>query len=84
VSPTKPPSSSSDDRLYVRPVSIRILVAASVAIASLVGVIGLYLGNERLIAAEHLTPLRVWTLRALVLLAALVGGWQVRRRSRRR
>jgi predicted tellurium resistance membrane protein TerC len=86
VSPEKASSSNDDDDdgLYVRPISIKILVPVSLAAASIVAVIGLYLGNETVVTPEHLTPLRVWAIRVLVLVTALVAGWQVKRRSRRR
>ena len=86
MSPKKASSSNNDDEvgLYVRPISIKILIPVSLAVVSIVAVMSLYLGNETVLTSEHLTPLRVWAIRVLVLVTALVVGWQVNRRSRRR
>ena len=72
----------SDGGLYVRPLSIRILIPVSLAIVALVALLSLYLGNETVPTAEHPTPLLVWTIRAVVLLMALAVGWHVTRRPR--
>jgi hypothetical protein len=81
------PASSSDDPdagLYVRPISIRILLPVGLAAGLLVAVTSLYFGNETVLTPEQLTPVRVWAIRVLVLVTALVAGWQVKARSRRR
>jgi len=86
VKPKKAASSKSDPDagLYVRPLSIRILIPVSLAAALLVSAMSLYLGNETVLTPEHLTTLRVWAIRVVMLVAALVVGWQVTQRSRRR
>lgn len=78
------PSDDPDAGLYVRPISIRILMPVSLGVGLLVAVTSLYFGNETVLTPEQLTPLRVWAIRVLVLVTALVVGWQVKRRSRPR
>jgi hypothetical protein len=85
--PPKASSSNNDDGdagLYVRPLSIKILVPVSLGVASVVAVISLYLGNEAVVTAGNGTSLRVWGIRVLVLISASVAGWYVTRRRRRR
>jgi hypothetical protein len=77
-------TNEGDADLYVRPISIKMLVPVSLAVASVVAVISFSLGNEALLPTGQWTPLRVWGIRVLVLLAALAAGWQVKRRRRRR
>jgi cation transport ATPase len=72
----------SDAGLYVRPLSLRILIPVSLAIAALVAMLSFYLGNETVPTAEHPTPLLAWTIRAVVLLVALAAGWRLTRRPR--
>jgi hypothetical protein len=76
-------NSDPDAGLYVRPISIKILIPVSLTVVALVALMSLYFGNETVLTPEHLTPLRVWAIRVLVLVTALVVGWQVKRRSRR-
>jgi hypothetical protein len=70
---------TGDADLYVRPISIKMLVPVSLAFAAVVAVISLSLGNEALLPTGQWTPLRVWGIRVLVLLAAFAAGWQVKR-----